>query len=141
METITQANKVVYTGKTLTKGARDGVSKSSDGYLDVKLSTPGTKGTGTNPEQLFAAAWSACFGSTIAIGAKKMKIDVPQDSSIAAEIDLVTGKDGAFLQGRLNVSLPGLHKDVAQQLVDFAHDNCPYSKAIRGNVNAEIKLV
>lgn len=140
--TITQAPKVIYTAKTHTTGGREhGVARSSDGHLDIKLSTPGTNGTGTNPEQLFAAGWSACFEGAMGIAARKLRINLPEDTAIDAEVDLNSGKDGYFLQARLNVSIPGVDREVAQQLVETAHQTCPYSKAIRGNVNVEINLV
>ena len=142
METTKVTSKVFYTGRTHTTGGREhGVSRSSDGHLDIKLSTPGTNGSGTNPEQLFAAGWSACFEGAIGIGAKKMRIPLPDDLAIDAEVDLCSEKGEYFLQARLNVSLPGLDKDLAQKLVDYAHATCPYSKAIRGNVKVEINLV
>src|SRR5688572_27198371 len=143
METNTiQKTKVLYTAKTHTTGGREhGVSRSSDGHLDIKLSTPGTGGIGTNPEQLFAAGWSACFEAAIGIAARKMRITLPEDTAIDAEVDLASGKDGYFLQARLNVSIPGVDSEIAQQLVETAHQTCPYSKAIRGNVNVEINLV
>jgi Ohr subfamily peroxiredoxin len=138
---MTQTDKVLYTGKTHTIGGRDGASRSSDGRLDVKLSSPGTSGNGTNPEQLFAAGWSACFEGAIGLAARKMKVAVPADAAIDAEVDLCL-VDGAYLlQARLNVSLPGLERDVAQALVDAAHQTCPYSKATRGNVDVVINLV
>jgi Ohr subfamily peroxiredoxin len=140
--TIAQAPRVVYTGKTHTTGGREhGVARSSDGHLDIKLSTPGTNGPGTNPEQLFAAGWSACFEGAIDIAARKMRITLPEDTAIDAEVDLTSGKDGYFLQARLNVSIPGVDREIAQQLVDYAQDTCPYSKAIKGNVNVEYNLV
>ena len=140
--TITQATKVLYTAQTHTTGGREhGASRSSDGNLDIKLSTPGTGGVGTNPEQLFAAGWSACFEGALGIGARKMRVSLPEDTAIDAEVDLGSGKDGYFLQARLNVSLPGLDRQTAQQLVDFAQQTCPYSKAIKGNVNVEYNLV
>lgn len=142
METITQSAKVVYTAKTHTVGGREhGVAKSSDGNLDIKLSTPGTDGTGTNPEQLFAAGWSACFEGAMGIAARKMRVTLPEDTAIDAEVDLCSDKGEYFLQARLNISLPGLDREAAKQLVEFAEQNCPYSKAIRGNVNAEINLL
>jgi osmotically inducible protein OsmC len=143
METSTiQKNKVVYTAKTHTTGGREhGASRSSDGYLDIKLSTPGTGGAGTNPEQLFAAGWSACFEGAMGIAARKRKITLPEDTAIDAEVDLGSGSDGYFLQARLNISLPGLDREVAQAVVDEAHQTCPYSKAIRGNVDVTINLV
>ena len=140
--TITQSPKVVYTGKTHTTGGREhGVSRSSDGHLDIKLSTPGAGGSGTNPEQLFAAGWSACFEGAIGIAARKLRVTLPEDLAIDAEVDLASGKDGYFLQARLNVSIPGVDREIAEQLVETAHQTCPYSKAIRGNVNVEINLV
>lgn len=140
--TITQAPKVIYTGKTHTTGGREhGVARSSDGHLDIKLSTPGTNGTGTNPEQLFAAGWSACFEGAIDIAARKLRITLPEHTAIDAEVDLTSGKDGYFLQARLNVSIPGIDREIAQQLVETAQQTCPYSKAIKGNVNVEYNLV
>jgi Ohr subfamily peroxiredoxin len=138
---MTQTDKALYTGKTHTIGGRDGASRSSDGRLDVKLSSPGTSGNGTNPEQLFAAGWSACFEGAIGLAARKMKVAVPADAAIDAEVDLCLVDGAYFLQARLNVSLPGLEHDVAQALVDAAHQTCPYSKATRGNVDVVINLV
>ena len=134
--------KVLYTAKTHTAGGRDGgSSRSTDGRLDIKLSAPGKPGSGTNPEQLFAAGWSACFEGAMGIVAQKMKISLPAETAIDAEIDLCVGDQGFNLDARLNVSLPGLAPDVARSLVDAAHKTCPYSKAIRGNVNVAINLV
>jgi lipoyl-dependent peroxiredoxin len=140
--TITQVEKVLYTAKTHTTGGRtNGMARSSDGHLEVTLSTPGTAGSGTNPEQLFAAGWSACFEGAMGIAARKMRITLPADLAIDAEVDLCT-RDGAyFLQARLYVSVPGVERAVAQTLVDAAHRTCPYSKAIRGNVNVVINVV
>jgi lipoyl-dependent peroxiredoxin len=139
---MTQTGKVLYTAKTHTTGGREhGASRSSDGRLDIKLSTPGAPGNGTNPEQLFAAGWSACFEGAMGLAARKMKVTLPADLAIDAEVDLCLN-DGAYsLQARLNVSLPGLERDVARALTDAAHQTCPYSKAIRGNVDVEINLV
>ncbi|HSY20064.1 MAG TPA: organic hydroperoxide resistance protein [Candidatus Acidoferrales bacterium] len=134
--------KVLYTAKTHTVGGRDGgVARSSDGRLDIKLSVPGTPGNGTNPEQLFAAGWSACFEGALGLVAGKMKIPLPAQTAIDAEVGLCTDGAGFHLQARLNVSLPGLAPDVARTLVDTAHQTCPYSKAIRGNVKVAINLV
>jgi lipoyl-dependent peroxiredoxin len=139
---MTQIEKVLYTAKTHTTGGRDGgASRSSDGRVDVKLSVPGTPGTGTNPEQLFAAGWSACFLSAIKIVAIKMKVKLPADPSIDAEVDLGTTGGAYVLRARLNVSLPGLEREVAQALVDGADQTCPYSKATRGNIEVAINLV
>jgi lipoyl-dependent peroxiredoxin len=138
---MTKLDKVLYTAKVHTTGGRDGASRSDDRRLDLKLSPPGVHGGGTNPEQLFAAGWSACFLSAIGIAANKMKIALPADRAIDAEVDLgVT--DGAFiLQARLKVSLPGLERQVAQTLVDAADQMCPYSKATRGNIDVVISVV
>jgi Ohr subfamily peroxiredoxin len=133
---ITPIEKVIYTAKAHTTGGRDGGgSRTSDGRLDVKLSVPGTPGTGTNPEQLFAVGWSACFLSAIKIVAARMKLKLPADLSIDTEVDLGTTGGGYLLQARLNVNLPGIEREVAQALVDGAHQECPYSKATRGNIN------
>ena len=127
--------KVLYTARVHTTGGRaKGVARSDDGHLEVRLSTPGTDGAGTNPEQLFAAGWSACFEGAMDIIANKLKVTLPPDTGIDAEVDLcLTGAEFS-LQARLNVNLPGLSQEVAQQLVDLSHETCPYSKAIKGNV-------
>lgn len=139
---VQQPAKVIYTGKEHTTGGRDGgASKSSDGRLDIKLSTPGTPGTGTNPEQLLAAGWSACFIGAMKIAAAKMKVRFPADAAIDAEIDLISKDNEYFLQARLNISLPGLDREVAQSLADAAHQTCPYSKATRGNIDVAINLI
>lgn len=133
--------KVLYTGKTHTTGGRDGAAQSSDGRLDVKLSIPGSSGGGTNPEQLLAAGWSACFIGAMKIAAAKMKIILPEDAAIDTEVDLGTAGDAYFLQARLNISLPGLQPEVARALADAAHQTCPYSKATRGNIDVVINLI
>ena len=134
--------KVVYTAKTRTMGGREnGASRSSDGRLDVRLSVPGSPRIGTNPEQLFAAGWSACFESAVGLAARQRKITLPADVAIDAEVDLNLADGGSFLSARLNVSLPGVARDVAQTLVDEAHQICPYSKATRGNINVAINLI
>ncbi len=138
---MTTLEKVLYTGKTHTTGGRDGASRSSDDRLNIKLSSPGGPGTGTNPEQLFAAGWSSCFIGAMGKAAGKLKVRLPADLAVDTEVDLGT-TDGAYLlQARLNVSLPGLERDVAQAVVDEAHQTCPYSKATRGNIGVTINLV
>jgi Ohr subfamily peroxiredoxin len=137
----TSSKKVLYTAKTHTVGGREGASLSSDGRLNIKLSSPGTPGTGANPEQLFAAGWSACFEGAMGLAARKMKVALPAETAVDAEVDLCLGDDGYSLQARLNVSLPGLTSEVAQALVDSAHQTCPYSKATRGTINVVINLV
>jgi osmotically inducible protein OsmC len=137
-----QTGKVAYTAKTHTTGGRaNGIARSSDGRLDIRLSIPGGPGVGANPEQLFAAGWSACFEGAMGLAARKMKIALPADLAIDAEVDLCQAEDGYFLQARLNVSLPGLERDTARSLTDAAHRTCPYSKAVRGNVDVAINLV
>ena len=136
-----EIEKVLYTAKAHTTGGRDGASHSSDGRLDVKLSSPGAAGGGTNPEQLFAAGWSACFLSAMGVAASKLKVALPADRAIDAEVDLGTADGGFLLRASLNVSLPGLEREVAQALVDAAHQICPYSKATRGNIDVAINLV
>lgn len=139
---MTQLEKVLYTGKTHTSaGGRDGTSRSSDGRLDIKLSSPGSAGEGTNPEQLLGAGWSACFISAMGIAARGMNVVLPLDTAVDAEVDLGTAQGAYFLQARLNVSLPGVAPEIAQALVDAAHQTCPYSKATRGNIGVEINLV
>ena len=140
--TIPHGGKVVYTARTHTTGGREnGASRSSDGRLDVKLSVPGSARIGTNPEQLFAAGWSACFESAIGLAARKRKIALPADLAIDAEVDLHLADDGYYLSARLNVSLPGIEREIAQVLVDEADQVCPYSKATRGNIDVVINLV
>jgi lipoyl-dependent peroxiredoxin len=139
---MTQAVKVLYTGKThTTSGGRDGEARSSDGRLDIKLSSPGSAGTGTNPEQLFAAGWSACFIGAMGLAAGKMKVKLPADLAVDAEVDLCNADGAYFLQARLDVSVPGLERDVVQALVDAAHQTCPYSKMSRGNIDVQINLI
>jgi len=135
--------KVRYTAKTHTSGGRrGGVSRSDDGRLDVKFSVPGVPGTGTNPEQLFAAGWSACFISAMGLVANKLKVKLPADVAIDAEIDLCNSGDVYFLRARLNVSLPGLEREVAQAIVDATHEaTCAYSNATRGNIDVTVKVV
>jgi Ohr subfamily peroxiredoxin len=140
--TTTKDGKVLYTANTHTTGGRDnGVSRSSDGQLDVKLSPPGSGRPGTNPEQLFAAGWSACFEGALGVAARKKKIALPRDMAVDAEVDLNLGESGYFLGARLNISLPGVERDIAQALLDEAHQICPYSKATRGNIEVAINLV
>jgi Ohr subfamily peroxiredoxin len=133
---------LVYTAKTETTGDRDnGASRSSDGLLDIRLSTPSSARIGTNPEQLFAAGWSASFANAIALAACNRKIVLPAKVSIDAEVDLNLGDEGYFLSARLYVRLPGLERNVAKDLVDEAEQICPYAKATRGNIEVTIKLV
>jgi len=136
------AGTVVYTAKTHTTGGREnGVARSYDGRLDVKLSLPGSLRIGTNPEQLFAAGWSACFESAIRLAARKRKIGLAE-VVINAEVDLhLAGRDDYFLSARLNIGLPGVDRAIAVQLVEDAEQLCPYSKATHGNIDVAINLV
>jgi osmotically inducible protein OsmC len=138
---MSKVENVLYTGKTRTTGGRDGAARSDDGKLDIKLSPPGSNGQGTNPEQLFAAGWSACFIGAMGRAAKDKRVLLPAGTSVDAEVDLGTNEGGFQLQARLNVSLPGLPREVAQELVDMAHQICPYSKMSRGNIDVAIKLL
>jgi len=133
---------LLYTAKTHTTGGREhGISRSSDGRLDIRITPPGGAGIGTNPEQLLAAGWSACFESAMGLVARKRKITLPADLAIDAEVDLNKTDDGYGLRARLNISAPGLDRDVARALADEAHQICPYSKATRGNVDVTITVV
>jgi osmotically inducible protein OsmC len=136
----TQLDKVLYTAHAHTTGGRDGQSKTDDGRLNVTLSSPGTPGTGTNPEQLFAAGYSACFIGAIKAVAGMKKIEVPADLSIDASVDLGKIPAGYGIAVRLDVSLPGMDRAAAQDLVDAAHQVCPYSNATRGNIDVVLTL-
>jgi Ohr subfamily peroxiredoxin len=139
---MSKIEKVLYTGKThTTSGGRDGAARSSDGRLDIQLSSPGSAGTGTNPEQLFAAGWSACFIGAMQLAARAATVTLPADLAVDTEVDLGMGGNAYFLQARLNVSVPGLDRDVVQHIVATAHQTCPYSKATRGNIDVEIRIV
>jgi Ohr subfamily peroxiredoxin len=137
---MSKIDKVLYTGKTRTTGGREGGARSSDGRLDITLSPPGSAGTGTNPEQLFAAGWSACFIGAMGLAAREQHVALPADTAVDAEVDLGTGADGYALQARLAVSLPGVPREVAEGLIEAAHQRCPYSKMSRGNIDVAITL-
>lgn len=137
-------DKVLYTAKTHTTGGREGQSMSDDGMLNVKLAPPpglGGKGGATNPEQLFAAGYSACFMGALKHVAGMKKVTVPADAAIDAEVDIGPIAQGFGIGVRLDVSLPGMDRKVAQDLVDTAHQVCPYSNATRGNIKVDLKLV
>lgn len=138
---MTESVKIIYTGKTHTSGGREGAARSDDGRLDIKLSSPGSAGAGTNPEQLFAAGWSACFIGAMKKTAAKQNIVLPEDVAVDAEVDLVMNDDGYVLQARLNVSLPGVPREAAEAVVAGAHQTCPYSKLSRGNIDVAIRIV
>jgi len=132
--------QILYTGRTHTTGGRDGAARSSDGALDVRLSPPGSGKPGTNPEQLFAAGWSACFIGALGLAAASHKIRLPAEAAVDAEVDLANTDGAYFLKARLTVSLPGIDPALARTLIDQAHQTCPYSKATRGNIAVELTL-
>jgi len=137
---INQIDTVLYTGKTLTTGGRNGESRSDDGRLDIQLSAPGSSGAGTNPEQLLGAGWSACFIGAMGKAAVTLSVTLPTDLSVATEVDLGKTENAFFLQARLTISLPGLDREVAHAVMELAHQNCPYSKATRGNIDVTLTL-
>ena len=136
-------DKILYTARVHTTGGRDGNSKSDDGKLEVRLTQPAANVPGTNPEQLFAAGYSACYIGALKAVAGKMKLQLPADLTVDAEVDLGPIREGTAygIAARLNVSLPGVDRAQAQQLVDAAHQVCPYSNATRGNIDVTIQLV
>jgi len=133
--------EVLHTARTATTGGRGyGVSRSSDGVLDIRLATPGSPRIGANPEQLFAAAWSASLESAIEFAARRRQLVIPAGLSIAAEVDLCQADGACFLQARLNISLPGVEREVAEALLEEAHQACAYSRATCGNIDVVINL-
>lgn len=140
--TVTPPAKLIYTATAHTTGGRDGgASRTSDGRLEVKLSAHGSHDGGTNPEQLFAVGWSACFTSAMKIVAAQKKIRLQAGTAMDTEVELWNGAGGYYLQVRFNVSLPGVEREVAQSIVEGAHQICPYSKATRSNIHVEFNLV
>ncbi len=138
---MTQLEKVVYTAKARSTGGRDGVSRSDDGRLDVRLSPPGPTGAGTNPEQLFAAGYSACFiGALKHVAPGIAGAPLPADVAVDAEVDLGPIPNAFGIAVRMTVHLPSLDRATAQKVVDAAHQVCPYSNATRGNVDVTITL-
>ena len=140
----TKLEKVMYTAHAHTTGGREGRSVSDDGLLDVTLTPPkamGGAGTATNPEQLFAAGYSACFMGALKHVASLKKVAVPADAAIDASVDIGPIPAGFGIAVRLAISLPGLDRAVAQDLVDSAHQVCPYSNATRGNIDVQINLI
>lgn len=133
--------RVIYTGSTHTTGGRDGgSSRSSDGKLDIQFSIPGTNGLGTNPEQLFAAGWSACFIGALKVAAAKAHVAFPANPAVDAEVDLIHSGEGYSLKARLHVHLPGMEGEVARVLTNEAHQICPYSKATQGNIEVNLTV-
>lgn len=139
---IKTIEKVLYTAETHTTGGREGAGKSSDGALDVKLSTPGSGKPGTNPEQLFGIGYSACFIGAMQAVAPKLGVKVPDNVAVDASVSLGKTDGGAAyaIAVKLNISLPGLEDAQKRQLVEGAHQVCPYSNATRGNIDVELIL-
>ena len=139
----TQLDKVLYTAEAHTTGGRDGgAGQSSDGALDVKLNPPGSGKAGTNPEQLFAVGYSACFIGAMKAVAGKVGVKVPEDVAVDANVSLGPTNGGAAfgVAVKLSISLPGLDAEAKKKLVDTAHQVCPYSNATRGNIPVELVI-
>ena len=137
-------DKILYTAHATSTGGREGGSKSSDGVLDVKLTTPkelgGNGATGTNPEQLFAAGYSACFLGAMKHVAMMEKITLPADTSIKADVGIGPIPAGFLVQVGLTVTIPGMERAAAEKLVETAHGVCPYSNATRGNIDVTLTV-
>ena len=144
-EIMNKVEKVLYRAEASSNGGRDGGSKSSDGHLQVKLSTPtelgGAGGEGTNPEQLFAAGYSACFLGAMKFVAMQEKITVPADTEVTGKVGIGTIPGGFGIEAELKIKLPGMDKSAAGALVEKAHRVCPYSNATRGNIEVTLTLV
>lgn len=139
----TKLEQVLYTARTHTTSGRDGRAVSDDGLLDVQLNPPKALGgaeTATNPEQLFAAGYSACFLSAVKFVASQKKIDMPAAVSVDAVVDIGPIPQGFGLRVALTINLPGMERGVAQNLVDMAHQVCPYSNATRGNIDVALSV-
>ncbi|KAF1702490.1 organic hydroperoxide resistance protein [Pseudoxanthomonas suwonensis] len=136
--------KILYTGTATSTGGREGRSSTSDGKLNLALSTPrelgGPGGEGTNPEQLFAAGYSACFLSALKFVASKQKVPLPAATTVTADVGIGPLGGGFGLQAMLTVSAPGLARDTLQSLVEQAHQVCPYSNATRGNIEVDLRI-
>ena len=141
-------DKALYTAQATSTGGRTGTTESSDGKIKLQLSTPkelgGDSGPGTNPEQLFAAGYSACFIGAMKAVARNQKVALPAEVSIKADVSIgpMTGKPGAFgIAVAMAVSIPGMDKAAAEALVKAAHEVCPYSNATRGNIDVALSVV
>ena len=130
------SSKILFTGKTHTTAGSDGAARSSDGFLDLKLPQPHPAA-----ENLFGVAWSACYMGAIELAASKKKITLPPGLAVDAQIDLHLADGAFFLTARLDVSLPGVDRKVAEELIHAAHGICPYSKATHGNIAVETNLL
>ncbi|GGI54077.1 organic hydroperoxide resistance protein [Oxalicibacterium solurbis] len=138
-------NKVLYRAQATATGGRDGRAVSSDGVLDIALGTPkelgGAGGAVTNPEQLFAAGYSACFLGAMKFVASQEKINVPKDANVQGNVGIGQVPTGFAIEVELKISLPGMDRAAAQALVDKAHIVCPYSNATRGNIDVTLTIV
>jgi Ohr subfamily peroxiredoxin len=137
--------KTLYTARATASGGRDGQAQSDDGLLSVRLATPkelGGAGGATNPEQLFAAGYSACFLGALKFVAGKQKIALPTDLSVSAKVGIGARDDGEGfgITADLTIALPGMEEAVARDLIDRAHVVCPYSHATRGNIPVSLTL-
>ncbi|AWM28020.1 Ohr family peroxiredoxin [Sinorhizobium fredii] len=128
--------KLVFTGKTHNTGGRNGGTRSSDGQLDLRLPQPHPAA-----ENLFGAAWSACYIGAIELAASQRNVKLPAGTAVDAEIDLNVDDGSYFLRARLNVSVPGIERELAEEIIEAAHDICPYSKATRGNIDVATNLL
>ncbi|NTS33428.1 Ohr family peroxiredoxin [Phyllobacterium sp. BT25] len=128
--------KLLFTGKTHNTSGRDGNTRSSDGKLDLKVPQPHPAA-----ENLFGAAWSACYMGAIEVAAAQRNIKLPAATEVDAEIDLNVDEGSYFLRARLNVSVPGIDRALAEELLEAAHSICPYSKAVHGNIEVATKLL
>jgi osmotically inducible protein OsmC len=136
--------KVIYRAQATSTGGREGRAVSSDGILDIKLALPtemGGKGDGTNPEQLFAAGYSACFMGALKVVAGKEKIALPADTTITGLVGIGPIPTGFCIEVELRISIPGVAREVAEGLVEKAHIVCPYSNATRGNIKVDLVVV
>jgi Ohr subfamily peroxiredoxin len=140
-----KVEKVLYRAMATATGGRDGKASSSDGALDIKLTTPkelgGAGGAGTNPEQLFAAGYSACFLGALKFVAMQSKVQLPADVSITGQVGIGPIPGGFGIEAELRISVPGMDRGQAEELVGKAHQVCPYSNATRGNINVTLKVV
>jgi Ohr subfamily peroxiredoxin len=136
--------KILYVGEATASGGREGQAASSDGALDVKLSTPrelgGGGGSGTNPEQLFAAGYSACFLGALKVVAGKQKITLPADTTVTGRVGIGPIPTGFGIEAQLTIRVPGLPREQVQSLVEQAHQVCPYSNATRGNIDVTLTV-
>ncbi|MES1934282.1 OsmC-like protein [Salinisphaera shabanensis T35B1] len=137
-------DKVLYRAQAKATGGRDGRATSADDQIDLKLTTPkalgGAGGDGTNPEQLFAAGYSACFIGAMKVVAGKQNVSLPQDLSVTGEVGIGPSGEAFGIEVTLNISLPDMDKDQADKLVEAAHQVCPYSNATRGNIDVTLNV-